>query len=346
MLHMIKKTVFLISFLFGFFSISCKEQVQPSIKDNNFAKGADVSWITEMEASGLKFYNSTGTEMECMKLLKTLGMNSIRLRVWVDPQKGWNSKEDVLVKAIRAKSLGMRVMIDFHYSDTWADPKNQIKPAAWRDLGFEELKSALKNHTTEVLNLLKKNNIEPEWVQVGNETAGGMLWEDGRSSNMKNYAELNNAGYDAVKSVFPNCKVIVHLENGEDNGKCRWFFDALKNNGGKWDVIGLSLYPIADWREDDATWQTINTKCFDNMNDLASRYNCEVMVSEVGFPWDQAETAYEALKDIIIKTESVNSGKGIGVFYWEPQSYNNWNGYSMGAFDQSGKPTMALDAFK
>jgi arabinogalactan endo-1,4-beta-galactosidase len=240
----------------------------------------------------------------------------------------------------------MRLMIDFHYSDTWADPSNQIKPAAWKNLDFSNLKKAVTEHTTEVLTLLKTNNITPEWVQIGNETGNGMLWEEGKASvSMKNYAELNNAGYDGVKSVFPNAKVIVHLESGEDNAKFRWLFDGLKNNGGKWDVIGMSLYPIADWRQNNDTWQTINTKCLSNMNDMVSRYGSEVMVCEVGLPWNQAETAYEALKDIIAKIKSVPQQKGLGLFYWEPQSYNNWNGYTLGAFDDSGKPTKALNAF-
>jgi arabinogalactan endo-1,4-beta-galactosidase len=104
--------------------------------------------------------------------------------------------------------------------------------------------SSFPTHTNEVLTLLKNNDITPEWVQVGNETSDGMLWEDGRiSKNPQNYAELNNAGYDAVKSVFPNAKVIVHLPNGYSNSLYRWFFDTLKNYDGKWDVIGMSVYP-------------------------------------------------------------------------------------------------------
>lgn len=300
-----------------------------------------------MEASGKKFYNTAGAEMEGMKLLKSLGMNSVRLRVWVNPKDGWCNTDDLLVKAYRAKNLGMRIMVDFHYSDWWADPANQTKPEAWTDLGVEDLKKAVAAHTTEVLNVLKSNDITPEWVQVGNETGNGMLWEDGKASvNMKNYAELNNAGYDAVKAIFPNAKVVVHVESGENNDKFRWLFDGLKANNGKWDVIGMSLYPIADWRETDEDWQTINNNCLTNMNDMISRYGSEIVISEVGLPWDQPEIAYNALTDIITKTKSLPNGKGLGVFYWEPQSYGKWNGYTMGAFDDSGKPTTALDAFK
>ena len=177
-----------------------------------FVKGADISWLTQMEAANKKFYNSSGTEQDCMIILKNLGMNTIRLRVWVDPAGGWNNKADVLAKSIRAKNLGLRIMIDFHYSDTWADPGNQIKPSAWDVQDFATLKTSLYNHTTDVLTALKNNGITPEWVQVGNETNDGLLWPDGKAStNMSNFTQLINAGYDAVKATSPSSKVIVHI---------------------------------------------------------------------------------------------------------------------------------------
>ena len=120
-----------------------------------FAKGADISWLTEMEAAGRKFYNSAGAEQECVLLLKNLGMNTIRLRVWVNPASGWNNRADVVNKALRAKNLGIRIMIDFHYSDTWADPGHQTKPASWAGQEMTTLKTSLYNHTTDVLNDLK-----------------------------------------------------------------------------------------------------------------------------------------------------------------------------------------------
>ena len=309
--------------------------------DTTFCKGADVSWVTQMESSGKKFYNSAGTETECMTLLKSLGMNSIRLRVWVNPTDGWCNTADLLVKALRAKNLGMRIMIDFHYSDTWADPSKQTKPAAWTSLSFTDLKTAVSTHTTDVLTTLKNNGITPQWVQVGNETGNGMLWEDGKAStNMANYAALNNAGYDAVKAVFPTAKVIVHIQNGNDNSLFRWIFDGLKNNGGKWDVIGMSLYPST------SDWSTYNSQCLANMNDMVSRYSKEVMIVECGMSWDSPTVCKSFLTDLIAKTKTVTNGKGLGVFYWEPESYGNWNNYTLGAFDNAGKPTAAMDAFK
>lgn len=305
-----------------------------------FSKGADVSWVTEMENAGIKFYNNSGTAQECMALLKSLGMNTIRLRVWVNPANGWNNKADVVSKALRAKNLGLRVMIDFHYSDTWADPGHQTKPAAWVSQDLAALKSSLASHTTDVLNALKTSGVEPEWVQVGNETNDGMLWPEGKAStNMNAFAQLVNAGYDAVKAVFPSAKVIVHVSNGYDNSLFRWLFDGLKNNGGKWDVIGMSLYPSS------TNWSTLNAQCLGNMNDMISRYGKEVMIVEVGMSWDQATACNAFLADLIAKTKSVDASKGLGVLYWEPESYNKWQGYTLGAFDNSGKPTIALNAF-
>lgn len=338
--HINSFLVFILLFI-GLISCSSKEEeITIATQTPGFAKGADVSWITEMEASGKKFYNAAGTETEGMSLLKSMGMNAVRLRVWVNPSNGWCNKQDLLAKAKRAKNLNLRIMIDFHYSDSWADPGKQNKPAAWANYTFEELKAAVAQHTKDVLNELNFNGITPEWVQVGNETGNGMLWEDGKASvNMKNYAQLSNAGYDAVKSVFPDSKVIIHLQNGYDNGLFRWLFDGLKSNGGKWDVIGMSLYPEA------TTWTTLDAQCLANMNDMVQRYGSEVMVCEVGMSWDAPEACNAFLKDIIAKTKSVTNGKGVGVFYWEPECNVGWNGYSLGAFDNNGKPTAALNAF-
>lgn len=342
----IKHLIIALSFIVSLWFISCSDDdsnsaSNPDLSSGTFAKGADVSWITQMEASGKKFYNTAGAEMEGIRLLRSLGMNSVRLRVWVDPADGWCNTEDLLVKAYRAKNLGMRIMVDFHYSDSWADPSKQEKPAAWTNLSFTELKSVVTSYTTEVLNVLKTNGITPEWVQVGNETGNGMLWNDGKAeNNMKNYAELNNAGYDAVKAVFPDAKVIVHLQNGQDNGLFRWLFDGLKSNNGKWDIIGMSLYPSAD------DWQTMNNDCLANMKDMIERYGSDIMICEVGMSWDQAEASKAFLTDLIEKTKSLPNSKGLGVFYWEPQAYDSWNAYTLGAFDNSGKPTVALDAFR
>jgi arabinogalactan endo-1,4-beta-galactosidase len=317
--------------------------VPPVVADTSFVKGADISWVTEMESAGRKFYNAAGTETECFALMKSLGMNAIRLRVWVNPSPSWNNAADVVAKAVRAKNLGLKLMIDFHYSDTWADPGHQTKPAAWDALSFADLKTALATHTTTVLNQLKTAGVTPAWVQVGNETNDGMLWPEGKASaNMANYAGLINAGYDAVKAVFPSAKVIVHVSNGWDNGLFRWNIGGLITNGARFDVIGMSLYPsyVA------SGWAAANQQCLANMNDMVSSYNKEVMIVEVGMPWDNATVCKSFLTDIIARAKTVSNKKCLGILYWEPQCYGSWQGYTLGAFDNNGKPTVALDAFK
>lgn len=321
-------------------SSSAPETPNPPADTSNIAKGADISWLTQMEAEGKKFYSSTGTEQDCLQLLKSIGVNAIRIRIWVDPSGGWNNTADVVSKAVRAKNLGMKIMIDFHYSDTWADPGHQTKPSAWDAGDFNTLKQSLADHTSSTLNALKTKGITPTWVQVGNETNDGMLWPDGQASlNMNNFAQLVNAGYNAVKAIDTAIKVIVHISNGYDNNLFRWIFDGLKNNGAQWDIIGMSLYPSA------ANWSSYNDQCLSNMNDMVSRYNKDVMIVETGMSWDQASVCNTFLTDLIKKVKSISNKRGLGVFYWEPEAYNNWQGYTLGAFDNSGKPTIALNAF-
>jgi arabinogalactan endo-1,4-beta-galactosidase len=306
-----------------------------------FAKGADISWLTQMEASGIKFYNGNGTGEDCMNVLKDLSINSIRLRAWVSPADNWNNTADVVAKAIRAKKLGMKIMIDFHYSDTWSDPGHQTKPVAWATEDIAGLQASVGDYTLSVMNALKNNGIFPDWVQVGNETNDGMLWPEGKASvDMANFALLINAGYNAVKSVSDSSKVIVHISNGYDNSLFRWMFDGLKNNGAQWDIIGMSLYPSA------ANWTDLNTECLANMNDMVVRYGKPVLICEIGMSWTDSVACNSFIADIIAKTKSVSGHRGLGVFYWEPESYNNWQGYTLGAFDNSGKPTIALSAFK
>lgn len=312
----------------------------PTVDAATFAKGADVGWLSEMESYNWAFYNDAGVKQDALQILKDHGMNSIRLRVWVNPAKNFSNKADVIKQAVRAKKMGFRIMIDFHYSDVWADPANQTKPKDWANKDFNGLMKAVYDHTYDVLTALKAQGVTPEWVQVGNETNNGMLWEEGRASaNMKNFAWLINSGYDATKAVNSSTKVIVHLSNGYDNSLYRWMFDGLKANGAKYDVIGMSLYP------DKNNWQTLTQQTLTNMNDMVARYGKEVMVCEVGMDASDPTTSKAFLTDILNKTRSVSGGKGLGVFYWEPQSYGTWYAYTKGAFDSKGKVTIALDAF-
>jgi len=307
--------------------------------DTPIYKGADISWVTQMESSGLKFYNSAGTVTDCFQLMQSLDIDVIRLRVWVNPTGGWNGTQDVVSKALRAHALGQRVLLDFHYSDTWADPGHQTKPAAWTGLDFPTLVNTVNSYTRGVLDTLKAAGVVPSWVQVGNEVDNGMLWPDGQASgNMANFAALITAGYKAVKAVSDTTQVIVHVSNGWNNSLFRWVFDGLTANNAQFDVIGMSLYPA------DA-WQSYNDSCAANMSDMVSRYHKPVMICEVGMPESEATNCEAFITDLIHKVRAVPDKRGLGVLYWEPECYNNWQSYPLGAFDNTGKPTVAMNAF-
>ena len=320
-------------------------QVSPepptSETERRFVAGADVSWLTQLEKEGRKFYTSSGEEKECMRLLRDdCGVGAIRLRVWLDPADGWNGTDDVLLKSRRARDLGLDLMIDFHFRDTWADPGQQDVPVQWASLDIDGLREAVAMHVTDLLGRLKAEGIAPKWVQIGNETPDGMLFPLGKASeHPENFASLVTAGYDAVKSVFPDAAVIVHVDNGHNQERFMWLFDILKANDARYDMIGMSLYP---WPAGD--WMRYASACLDNARALTARYGKSVMICEVGMPYDEPDMAYDLL------TYLCDNGrdKGIveGVFYWEPEAPAGYNGgYDKGCFD-NGRPTRALDAFK
>lgn len=349
------------------------EPDEPSVDEVAFVRGADVSWASEMEydmthnpsrIGGTAFKDSKGNA-GLYPVLKATRINAIRLRVWVRPEdpNGWSGKEDVVKMAKRAAEAGMAVMIDFHYSDFFADPSRQNTPSEWSGLNLNGLCAKVSGHTRNVLTALKSAGVTPLWVQVGNETRPGMLWETGRLYNDKgeisggwsNYAALSNAGYDAVKSVFPAAKVIIHIDNAyQDN---TWFFDKFKAAGGKFDMIGLSHYPMTN---PSMTWKAMNSSAILNIKSLAAKHGCRVMVCEVGVK----NTASDLAVSTLCMTEFMNSVKSLsvcaGVFYWEPQvdgkwrpsiyerPDRDWGAYNMGAFSSDGSaitPTAILSAF-
>ena len=362
-----------------------QSDVQQSVEeaDQSFALGADIGWCTEYEAQGSKFYNREGHPRECTALMKELGLNAIRMRVWVDPGKhgSWCNLTDVVEKAQRAKAHNMDVMLDFHYSDWWADPAQQHKPSAWKGLDVFALKKAIYQHTCEVLNALKQVGVTPKWVQVGNEIRFGMLWDEdvqlsGASydvrycdvkdspnssqevqypENWSNLAAFINEGYEAVKSVFPESIVIVHLDNGWDTELFHWFFEELKKQGGKWDMIGMSVYPYwtqlakPDYQADD-----IIADCIKNINALSEKYGCDVMVVETGMECADAHGKLAAdevllegkrqLSHLLHECRTKTHGRCKGVFYWEPECKPSQ--YRLGAFTEDGVPTVIMEAFR
>lgn len=312
---------------------------------NPISKGADISWLTEMQSKGFSWKDNNGVSKQLIPLLKEYDLDAIRLRVWVNPDvspaNGWCDIDDLVVKAELAKANGLGVMICIHYSDHWADPGKQTKPAAWTNYTVSQLETAVANHTTDILNALSAKGITPKWVQIGNETNDGMLWNTGKASTggFGNYAKFLNAGTNAVKTFNNSIKTILHIANGNNNGLFRWNIDGLLNNGlvfSRFDIIGMSLYP------EENNWVSMVNDTYTNMLDMKTRYAKDVTMVEVGFSSTRPDISHQFLTYIIEKTKQAN---GLGVFYWEPIAHKNWNSYSKGAWDEDGSPSIAMDAF-
>lgn len=341
-----KKAAFFYLFLL-FLALSC-QRTTPEIKtEDYFVKGADISWLPQMEADGYIFHSDDGKPEDCFRILKDHGINAVRLRTWVnpsdDPQSGHCSKEETVAMAKRAKSWGMKVMINFHYSDSWADPGKQHKPKEWEGLDFDQLKKTLYDYTEEVMTALKEAGVTPEWVQVGNEIPSGMIYPEGHIDNWPQLAQLINQGYNAIKAVSPASKVILHVDQGNNNERFRWWFDQAEKYGVQYDIIGMSFYPY--WLEGKPDYSKVIDDLENNLNDMANRYKKEVMVVEVGGEDTKPQNTYEMLRAVISKVKDVPDKKGVGVFYWEPQGARSWSHYALSAWGDDGRPTKAMDAF-
>lgn len=312
----------------------------------DFWLGGDISGITADEAHGRKFFNADNEETDALQLMKDYGMNAIRVRVWVHPTDGFSSPEDVLALCKRAKKLGLPVMIDFHYSDTWADPAHQTIPEAWTGMDEYLIAGAVATHTENTLQVLKDAGVDVKWVQVGNETTNGMLWPVAEyPKNAANYALISQAGYDAVKNIFPDAQVIVHLDNGFDQAMYDDFFDTLRSNNAKWDMIGMSVYPYwaiesGKMPDDESTlrWS------IDNIRHLKEKYGTDVMIVETGYDARRADDGYEFMTELIDQALNNTDGACRGVFYWAPE-INADAPYHLGAFYMD-RPTRIMDAFQ
>ena len=328
--------------------VSCGKSPQPTPDPDPtpsaFVKGADISWVTEMEGKGYKFYNAAGQERELTALMKEIGCNAIRLRVWVNPTGGWNGQADVVAKAKRAQALGLKLLIDFHYSNSWADPGKQTVPAAWQGKDATAMAAAVKAHTQEVLQALKAAGVDVAWVQVGNETTNGMLWDSGKvaGSSAGQFVNYFHAGREAVKAVYPQAQVILHLDNAWNLGTLNWFLALMKGRSLDYDILGLSLYP--SYWESGAypDWTPKVQQFVSNLPTLYQNYGKPVMLVEFGMPASEPAKAKAALQYLMQNTQAYDYFQGI--FYWEPEAESTRNGYDYGAF-AGGKPTAALDPF-
>ncbi|WP_156940185.1 glycoside hydrolase family 53 protein [Caldanaerobius polysaccharolyticus] len=347
--------------------------------ENLFIKGADVSWLKLMEDCGARYYEN-GQLKDCLEILKNNGINYIRLRIWNNPPFEYCNKQSTLEMVKRLKKLGFKFLLDFHYSDFWADPAKQNKPAAWENLTFNELKDAVYNYTKEVICALKDQGTLPDMVQIGNEITWGMLWPDAKLSRENNgdeqwdkFTDLIKAGVNGVEDSLDSkqwIKIMIHIDRGGDNETSRWFFDNLISKSVEFDVIGLSFYPL---------WHGTLSMLKDNISDLALRYNKDIVVVECAYPFaintvegsqsiindsSQLHEGYEAtpegqaryVRDLIAIVKGIPQGRGKGVFYWEPDwikvpnnkadkiSINNW--YNQALFDFEGNALKALQVFK
>ncbi len=328
---------------------------------DDFMMGADISSLSDLEKHGAKFYNEQGQEEDLFNILKNNGVNWIRLRVWNKPvyeedvydaagkriakkgeaYGGGNNSVDVdIPMAVRAKKAGLKVMIDFHYSDTWADPGKQNMPQDWKNLDAKALEDEVQKFTSESLQKFIDAGCYPDAVQIGNELNGGFMWPIGKTwsnngekiGGMKEFMRLLERASAGVRSVEngQKIKIVIHLADGGDNKLYRYVFDEVKKAKIDYDIIGLSFYTY---------WHGTKEDLKKNMQDLAKRYGKEMAVVETAYGFTEedgddqgnnfmifstANDGYRAsvqgqataVRDIIDAVASVQGG--VGVFYWEP----------------------------
>ena len=343
----------------------------PGNPSETLIRGADVSTLKKSEDRGGVYRDSAGNQVDALQLLRSNGVNYGRLKVWVNPADGYNNRARVLTMAARIKGQGMKLLVDFHYSDTWADPGKQYKPAAWNNYNVNQLRQAVYDHTYDVLNALRAQGTPADMVQVGNEINDGMLWPDGRSNNWANLAALLTSGSNAVKAVNSSTPVMLHFAEGGNNTQHRWWFDQATSRGVPFDIIGVSHYLY--WHGSLASLQS-------NLNDLASRYGRPVVVVETAYGFTTAQDDGEpnifnpslaqaggfpatpqgqadALRAVFNVVKSVPNGRGLGVFYWEPtwtavtgngwdpdapSSGNGWENQALFDYNDRALPGLAV----
>ena len=289
--------------------------------------GADISWLPSMEDSGHHFYNAAGEQQDAIALLKANGFNYIRLRIFNNPRadsgyskKGYCDLAQTKKMALRIKAAGMGFLLDFHYSDTWADPGKQYIPSAWKNLSYPMLQDSVRAFTQNVLMALKQQGTLPDMVQVGNEINHGMMWPMARINHLDTLAGLLKAGIAGVKAVGGNIKIMLHIACGGQNLESRFFVDNMLARGVQFDIIGESYYP---------EWHGTPADLKNNITDLAARYPQDVIVVE-----------YTKLKAEVNDAAFSLKGKHLkGTFIWEPLRYQET------IFDQDGKPNELLNLY-
>lgn len=288
--------------------------------------GADVSWIPEQEAKGRSFSDG-GVRKDILEILKEHRFNWIRLRLFNDPRAtngysaaGFCDLDRTAAMILRARKAGMRVLLDFHYSDTWADPGHQRKPAAWKDLAPAALEAALRAYTRDTLRTLRTRGAAPDMVQTGNEVSHGFLWPDGKPPKWDGLAALLKAAIAGVRDAEPAMPVMLHLALGGQQAESRQFLDRIGERGVAFDVLGQSYYP---------KWHGTLDDLRANLADLATRYRKPIAVVEYSEHKREVNEIVRALPDRL----------GLGTCIWEP------TGWGERLFDDQGRALPLLDLY-
>jgi beta-galactosidase len=303
------------------------DQLPPTTKSIDRMIGADISFLPQIESQGRKFLDN-GKEKDAITLLRDHGFNYIRLRIFVNPEnekgyspvKGYCGLKYTLEMARRIKDAGMKLLLDFHYSDYWADPQQQYKPLAWGDLDFKTLKDSIKTYTKNVLLAMKQQGTLPAMVQIGNEINHGILWPDGHISHPDQLADLIKAGVEGVEAVDPGLPVMLHIALGGQNEEAVFWLDNMIARGVRFDIIGLSYYP---------RWHGTLDDLKSNLYDLLKRYNKPLNVVE----YSNYKTE---VHDIVFNLPN-NMGKGACI--WEPLDRRS------GLFEKNGEITKLISVY-
>lgn len=316
-------------------------------KTPDFVRGADVSSITEMEKRGDRVSSALGVAADGFRIMKEFGVEAVRLDVLVNPSgAGWCAARDTLDKAMRARMAGLQVMLAFHYSDAYAAADRQDVPCVWSKLDAAGLARAVYMHTAQVLTLMKINHIVPLWVQVGNAANDGILWPAGRiSENPKNFADFFEAGYKAVKAVFPKAAVVIHFDRGHDFGLFDRNLSVLRKYHVAWDIAACSVFP-SKYREEHPDTDKMLMDVLGVLKKVGYDFNCDTMIAEFGLECSPESYTESRRRLTALLFEASNVRRCRGVFYYEPMKRKGDVGNPLGAFDNRGFPTPIMEGFR
>ncbi|KXT12843.1 hypothetical protein AC579_7620 [Pseudocercospora musae] len=325
-------------------------------------KGVDWSSLLVEEAAGKTYKTTAGTTQPLETILKTSGVNTVRQRLWNNPSDGKYNLDYNLKLAKRAHAAGLKILLDFHFSDTWADPSHQTTPSAWSSYDIDDLAYAVYNYTMATMDTFQTSSIPPSLVSIGNEITAGMLWPLGSTDNPYNLARLLHSASAGIKDskISPQPKILIHLDNGWNYVTQESWYDKVLAEGPllstDYDVQAVSYYPFYNSAASLASLKS-------SLSSMAKKYGKEVMVVETDwpqscpnpeymFPSDTTSIPFSAsgqttwMKDV---ANAIGGAGGNGIFYWEPAWLDN---AGLGSscdnnlmFDSNGKALSSLAVF-